>query len=254
MSGAAALIRQYFGDGHYPAGYRNESKDASIDASGTLVKAVLLNSGVEMEGRKLAVGSGTQSSVMYDSIQGFGRVNLTATLRLPGKKNIVMRAIDRLTVKDGEKMPFQVVVNNTLCGGGGTGKELRATLVWADPPGSSGCTKCLINDLDLTLIDDKTGKTYYPNDMGSGGDHRNNVERIVVPATEVGEDGASYTATVDAYNLDTSDQQFSLVMSGCFNFDGQDDFGFAVPSRAGRSLLLAPAAMAALLSAAFFII
>jgi len=249
VAGSAALVRQYFMEGYYPTGAKDSSASVKINPSGTLVKAILLNSGQSMKGKR--VGGEDVDSVPYDNIQGFGLVSLADALRLSGKNNIVARAVDKVEVEDGQEMEYEVVVNKTICNGEEV--ELRATLVWPDPAGTSGCRYCLIADLDLTLTDED-GNVYLPNGLTSGKDSTNNAERIVISPSDV-EDGKKYTATVKAANLDRKTQAFSMAMSGCFNFDGQEDIQFAKPAAApsfvGRSVM---ASAMALLGAAYLML
>lgn len=73
-------------------------------------------------------------------------------------------------------------------------QDLRVTLVWTDPPASSGATDVLIHDLDLTVIAKSTGIEYFPNG-GSEADTVNNVEKVTVSdATEL----ETYTIRVRA--------------------------------------------------------
>eukprot|EP00567_Pseudictyota_dubia_P015351 CAMPEP_0197445370 /NCGR_PEP_ID=MMETSP1175-20131217/10601_1 /TAXON_ID=1003142 /ORGANISM="Triceratium dubium, Strain CCMP147" /LENGTH=1003 /DNA_ID=CAMNT_0042976317 /DNA_START=310 /DNA_END=3321 /DNA_ORIENTATION=- len=243
VAGAAALVRQYFVEGYYPGGSRNSGDP--IDPSGTLVKAVLINSGQTMIGKDNG-GSVTQSS-MYDSVQGFGRVSLLDSLRLQGRNRIATRVVDRITVPDGNRRGYQVLINSTVC----TGEDLRVSLVWADPPGASGCVRCLVNDLDLTVVNQATGETFHPNGRTSK-DDLNNVERVIVPSNKL-LSGDSWMATVTAANLDRDEQQFSLAMSGCISFDGSGDIGLRKPG-AANSIGSWLAATVAMLSSAYFLL
>jgi len=84
--------------------------------------------------------------------------------------------------------------------------------VWTDPPGAQGCKKCLIHDVDLSVVSSKNpGVSYFPNGL-NGPDRNNNAERIRMPA----ENGEILTIKVTGYNLVYGQQRFALVVAGCF--------------------------------------
>jgi len=83
VSGAAALVWQYFSHGYYPTGGKVGAN--ALNPKASLVKAVLLNSGQPMKGSNNQGGQGTTDTAMYDSNENFGRVNLLKTLRLIGQ-------------------------------------------------------------------------------------------------------------------------------------------------------------------------
>ena len=72
VAGAALLVRQYFMDGFYPSGTRQ--KVDGFTPSGSLIKAVILNSGKAMLGRDNLTY--VTKSVPFDNSQGFGLVSL----------------------------------------------------------------------------------------------------------------------------------------------------------------------------------
>ena len=91
--------------------------------------------------------------------------------------------------------------------------DLSVTLAWIEEGSPPGCTKCLLNDLDLYVTErGKDSKVYHPNGR-SIKDHSNNVERVVIDGAE---DGSSYTIYVEAYNLNSLSQKYALVATGCF--------------------------------------
>lgn len=61
-------------------------------------------------------------------------------------------------------------------------QDLRVSLVWTDPAASTGSTSALIHDLDLVVIAQSTGTTYYPNGADEA-DTVNNVEKIIITDT-----------------------------------------------------------------------
>jgi hypothetical protein len=119
-AGTAALVREYFARGLYPSGVANAS--AALAASGPLVKAVLVNSGVSLTGGVLVnggalIGRERERVVLCltprvvavltpvagrPELQGFGRVQLDTTLPLGGSPSTRMFVVnnDRRTWRD----------------------------------------------------------------------------------------------------------------------------------------------------------
>lgn len=202
VSGTAAIVRQYFEEGYYPTGARNESN--SHDPTGALIKAVLLNGAQNL----YFVDNIKRTEIKpHDNNQGFGRLSLQDSVYMPGSTNFELSVWDREFIRDRETREFNVVINET--GGCKTG-QLSATLVWFEPGSSSGCTRCVLNDLDLTVVIGNT--TYFPNALDSP-DRINNAERVIVHGVT---HGTNVTITVEAFNLARKHQKFSLVTTGCF--------------------------------------
>lgn len=212
-AGATLLIRQYLTEGFYPTGSKVLS-DAMSNPSGTLLKAILINGAEPVEAiDNSAIGQGTTLSVMYDNHQGFGRVNLLNSLPLAEKNSLGAFIVDKqsLDYRATDTYVFKLdTISGISCDGTNT---LSVTLVWNDPPSSTGCTKCVQNDLDLSLVlaGSNNGQTIFPNGRTSK-DDVNNVERIRVDSNNV-ED--IFTVTVNAHNLISASQEYSLVATGC---------------------------------------
>jgi hypothetical protein len=211
VSGTAALVRQYFEDGYYPSGEKT-FRDKMMPSS-ALVKAVLMNGAQFLKGIN---NMGDVSDVApYDNAQNFGRVNLMNSLHLAGSGNMKMIAIED-TIEDDEKNMIDVTIALTEeC----TSKMLSATLVWTDKAGFPGCTRCLTNDLDLVVVlfsssvtsKDVSEKTVFPNGLESK-DSVNNAERVQVNV----ENGQTLKVVVSGTNLSTDEQDYALVITGCF--------------------------------------
>lgn len=203
VSGTAALIRQYFVDGFYPTGKKNESD--SFDPSGMLVKAVILNGGQYMRG--VDNGNGRVLPVSpYDNNQNFGRISLIDSLYLYGKSNVQTRVFDRETIDQKEKKTMSFTVDKS---NGCNASELTATLTWFDQSGQPGCQNCLIDDLDLYIT--KGDTTYYPNGLNKR-DTLHSTERVRISSS----DGETVSVTVEATNIVVRTRQYALVVTGCF--------------------------------------
>ena len=144
----------------------------------------------------------------YDNNQGFGRANLNKSVTLKNKNKISTLVINDKWLQNGRKDVYRVIIDKS----DGCDEDLRATLAWNDPPGPVGCTKCLVNDLDLSIKDGLT--VVHPNGRSSP-DTTNNVERIrTLP--EVNRNGQEMRIFVNAKNLAFHGQKYSLVVTGCF--------------------------------------
>jgi len=216
-TGAAILVRDYFGQGFYPSGVASGAD--ALDASGALVKAVFLNSGEFLP----CAGCG---GVRMSGNQGMGRLNLSLSLHLDG---------------DARTAPSLRVVDRGLSDGLGTGDEhvevvtitdpaipLRATVVWIDQAQS-----LLVNDLQLLVTgpDGTPAQTYMGNNFigawsdstdagGTRADATNPFESVIIDPT--GLVAGDWTVRVQGASVPMGDarfggtQPFALVLSGGF--------------------------------------
>lgn len=208
-AGAGLLVRQYFSEGWYPSG--SKIFQDAFYPTGTLLKAVLVNSGRALLGVDNV--KYMTKSVPFDMHQGFGRITLIDSLYLKGKNDFKMHVVDKkLLSKNGSKYTrtFEIGTCST--------PTLSVTLVWADKEnGFAGCRMCIVNRLCLKI--EKSNVMYFPNGLASC-DERNNVQRIRLPASK----GDTFNVTVETNNLYTESQTFSLVATGCLisNNPGHD--------------------------------
>lgn len=208
VAGTAAQIRQYFEEGFYPTGKSN--REDSFTPSGSLLKAIILNGGKEMVGVD-NVGYVTVSSP-FDGAQGFGRVSLSDSLPIKGKTNFKAKVFDRQLIEEDQKQSIEISVDiSEEC----DSELLSATLVWMDLPSSPGCQQCLLNNIDLELRRLSDESIHFPNGLDKD-DDSNNVERVRIAV----EDGDRFRLTVNAANLITASQTYSLVVTGCFDIHG----------------------------------
>jgi hypothetical protein len=199
VTGAAALIRQYFTEGWYPTGAKVPAN--AFTPTAALIKATLLNSCQDMTG-----------IAGYPSNQeGWGRVQLDQSLSFTGdtRKLIVkdVRKASGLTTGQTKNYVFNVTSN---------AQKLAITMVFTDYPGTTNAANPVINDLDLTVT--APGAVVYKGNVFSGGfsttggtaDAKNNVERVLINAPTVGQ----YTVTVSATNVVQGPQGFGLAING----------------------------------------
>ena len=205
-AGTAALVRQYFIEGFYPTGVQIPSN--SLIPTGALVKAVLMNGAQFLHAIDLRNGK-EQLIEPYDNVQNFGRVSLSDSLYLPGFSSGNIEVWDKQEIEDGDTMTYNVTIDMSK---GCNATKLSVTLVWMERGSPSGCTKCVLNNLDLSVYRDGDSKVHYPNGL-DGPDDINNAERVQVHGIK---DGEKYYIDVKATNLEFSKQKYSLVATGCF--------------------------------------
>merc|ERR1719491_1597460 len=168
------------------------------------MKAVLINGAQKM----LGVAQGGVSNP-YDNIQNFGRISLVnSTYISEGTEGINFQIWDNETIYSGESKIYSVPILDPSTF---RTNELRATLVWTDPPALPFCKKCVLNRIDLSV--NKAGDTtiFYPNGLNEP-DKLNNAQRVIVEQVAVGE---VYNIIIHGMNLAIQPQRFSLVVSGC---------------------------------------
>jgi len=205
ISGGVALIREYFEQGFYPSTRRNLSD--SLQPSSALIKAVLINGALPMVKVDNSQMNGKDiSTTSYDYTQGFGRVSLVNTLPLYGLNSFGMALNDRRVIRPGDQPHTYPITVDPTC----STRTVSVTLVWTDEPAGEWCTKCLLNDLDLYILDTVSQTKFFPNGLSTK-DRVNNAERVVL---NVGTNN-DLVAYVAASNLVSSRQDYALVISGC---------------------------------------
>lgn len=191
-SGAMALTRQWLVD-----------RRGMTEPLAALMKAVVINGARDMTPGQYGTGTYQEVTGRPDRSQGFGHVNLYDSLE-PGAGRFIDLHTNKLA-----SAGVNVTTNVTV---GQAGGVYRLTLAWQDFPGTSGATKTLVNDLDLTVTA-PGGTVFYPNNFGRA-DHTNNVETIEFTASELG----TYAVKVQAYSVTKTSphggQPYALVISG----------------------------------------
>ncbi|HET8773705.1 MAG TPA: S8 family serine peptidase [Thermoanaerobaculia bacterium] len=196
MAGAAALVRQYYVDGFYPSG-RRTAAHARIP-SAALMKATLIAAARPVLRRSDILTNHTVDALPVPSPeQGWGFPVLDDALYLDGDTR-KMRVVDvplAQGLAEGESSTIRVNAK--------PGTQLRAVLVWTDPPGTvrssiTDTTPQLVNDLDLSV------NAIAPSDR------LNNVEVV-----KVDNPSGIYEITVKAHRLGFGPRQsYALVVTG----------------------------------------
>ena len=209
VSGACALLRQYFINQGWPA------------PSPAMTKAYLLNAA------RYLTGAGANDTLPSVS-QGLGELDLGRAFDSGPRLLRDQLAADKFTAS-GQVREWAGTI-------GGPSQPFRVTLAWTDAPGSTLASRALNNDLDLTVT--AGGVTYKGNVFsgaysvaGGTADRLNNVESVFLPAGTTG----SFTVTVTAHNITSDgvpgdsnplDQDFALVIDNV----GSNFLGIATTS------------------------
>ncbi len=217
VAGNGALVRQYFEEGRLPC----KNKNCKVDPSGSLVKAVLLNSARPLK-QVQVVKPWLEKRLLeelnqYDNNQGMGLIQLDKTLPIPGHNTINAIVRNNVIIQDRTVHDIFIKATPGKCKFDSYKRDFSATLSWYDPPGAMSCAKCLLNDLDM-MVHQVTRKGIVKGSTGisangsNGKDSDNNVERIRFKMK-----GARiYRIRILASNLSSSEAKFSMIASGCF--------------------------------------
>ncbi|HKP84632.1 MAG TPA: S8 family serine peptidase [Blastocatellia bacterium] len=192
VSGAAALVRQYF------------QQSVGHPASPAMIKAFLTNSATYMTGFRA-------NDNLPGNNQGWGLLNIGRALDNAPR---ILVDQDRVLGGTGQAITITGKVADPT-------KPFRVTLAWTDAPGTPTANP-VVNDLDLQVV--IGGKTYLGNRFsgsvsveGGTADHLNNVEGVWAPTGASGD----FTIRIVATNLagdgvpgnsDSTDQDFALVV------------------------------------------
>lgn len=198
LVGNAALVRQYYTDGYYPTGQANASD--GFEPSAALMKATLINSGMELTGSNL-------DGSLPDTAQGWGRVVLDDTLYFADDEGALAAYDVSPGLSTGETDYYHIECDGSL--------KLEISLVWTDYPSSLSAGVNLVNDLDLTVTSPGSvtylGNNYSEGQSAPGGslDRLNIVECVQIDEPEAG----VYEIAVNAHNTPEGPQPYALVIT-----------------------------------------
>ncbi|KAE9009386.1 hypothetical protein PR003_g17269 [Phytophthora rubi] len=200
VTGVAVLLYEWLRDGWWRSG-RKDSAYAMSSIPASLLKALIIHSGDSLQQRMGALpssGIASCTSLTSDAIdvkfpdvyQGYGKPNLTNIIYFSGSSGsgsgngtdalpslyFLPNSSDNSepSVAHGGEMIISFTVARDV--------DLRATVVWTDPPGSTQATSQLQHDLDLIVRVRNGTKTFGPltADSSTGRDSKNNVEMVLV--------------------------------------------------------------------------
>lgn len=206
---AAAIVRQYFIDGWYPAG-RPVAAD-SMTPSAALIRAMLIASGAQVTGTGTVARS--SSDTWPNNEQGFGRILLSNVLPIAAAgdtfRTQVVDGTAGLLTGDQAVYTFHV----------GVAGNVRFVLTWSDYPGALGAAKALVNDLDLEVTA-PDGTVYRGNhfapfaqgqSLAGGTFDTTNVEEAVLVKNAMAGD---WSVRIIGANVPVGPQPFALVATG----------------------------------------
>ena len=160
IAGSAALVRQYYVEGWYPTGTKQPHN--SFIPSGALLKAMLLNSTIDMTG--IAGYPGNQ--------EGWGLERLENVLYFSGSARNLwvwdVRNINGLFTNDSRNYSVNITSSTV---------PLKITLTWMDPPASPSSATPIVNDLDL-IVTAPNGDVFRGNDFTNGQSTVNGAQSI----------------------------------------------------------------------------
>jgi MYXO-CTERM domain-containing protein len=217
--GAAALVRQYFVEGHHGG--------PGFAPSAALVKAALINASTGMTGTD---NNGQAITPIPSNEQGWGRIQLDRALAFAGSPFETFVDDHRAPLAEGSDEVFGYAFDVAA------GRDLKVTLVWTDYPGvpdqapanpqvgneATWAPTQLVNDLDLEVT--APGGAQYLGNVFVGGasatggraDRRDNVEQVLVRSAAAGR----VVIRVKAHEIAVSGQQFALLVTGALGDGG----------------------------------
>ncbi len=228
-AGMAALIRQYYREGWFIDGTRNPT--AGINPSAALVKASLLASAVPAT-HDGDVSFGSEPSAPDNPVpngnEGAGRPVLDNFMYFSPEDDWITLAdssderkshlwfVENTTgLNTGDLVEYKVYVVNP-------NMVTRFVLAWSDAPASTNCgdSLCLVNDLNMVVIDSATGDVYYGNATTSGVDNLtpanvyNNDTANVWELVRIKGVKSTFYVRITGVNVPQGPQPFALVVSG----------------------------------------
>ena len=216
VAGAAALVRQYYVEGFHVSGVKNVT--AGFQPSSALVKASILQSGSQIRYQWLNRSrpapplqwSSQSHSPSYE--QGYGLMDLSSALSFADSM-FKSFPIDRQLLDHGS--------HHDVCfttSAGSVDANLRASLVWTDPPGYPYAAKALVNNLDLSITavmsPGSVPHYFYGNAPNSGErylDSINNAEQVTIKAVPA---STLIVVRVTGTDVPEAPQAFALLVSG----------------------------------------
>ncbi|MCG3124272.1 MAG: hypothetical protein GIKADHBN_02729 [Phycisphaerales bacterium] len=212
VAGIATLMRQYFQEGFYPHG--RPHSDLGFTPSGSLLKAMILNAGVDLAGEP----------GYPNDYEGWGRLQADDSLYFEGdaRRTIVrdIRPGNPWSLATGQSFFVNLEVDSA-------DEPFRVTLVFHDAPAALQASYAPVNDLDL-VVTSPSGEKYAGNLFANGfsiagtdNDPLNNAEQVLVPEPETG----LWTIEVRAREVNVGPtQSFAVVATGAVNEACRADF------------------------------
>jgi Subtilase family len=201
-AGAAVLARQYYVEGFYPTGTRQQLH--GFIPSGALLKATLLNGTIDMTG----------IPDYPNNREGWGLIRLNNVLSFPGNTRSLRLWDTRnaVGITTGDIRIHQVNVVDNI-------QPLKIVLVWSEPQGTVNSANPIVNNLDLEAVSPDGTQTFRGNAFAGGvsvtggvADANNNVEVVLINNPVQG----NWTVRVigTTVNVGNPGQGYALVVTG----------------------------------------
>lgn len=201
-AGFATLARQYFLEGYYPLGEKNES--AGFVPSGALLKAVLVHSGRPVIYRVRSRNSITELTEYPSNVQGYGRMQLNTVLRNGSSDSLALFVVGAAYSSDPRYAEISTLVDvDSYNFTTKSTTDVRVTLAYTDLPALNSQV-IMINKLQVKLTDLSDGTEYLP--------YNTDGTLQVIDAANITEN-SKLTVTVYATAL-SAVQPYSIVMTG----------------------------------------
>lgn len=199
VSAMGILTRQYFMEGFYPTGVPDVSH--GFTPSGALLKAMLINSAVDMSG----------IAGYFNTTEGWGRIKMDDVIYFAGdsRKTLIEDVRNASGLSTGETRSYYVVV------GPGT-MQLKVTLVWSDAAAAVMAGLTPVNNLDL-FVESPVATMYRGNvfsgansTTGGSSDTLNNTEQVHIATPLQG----TWRIDVSGTAVNQGTQGYALVVTG----------------------------------------
>ncbi|EAX89295.1 Clan SB, family S8, subtilisin-like serine peptidase [Trichomonas vaginalis G3] len=210
ISGALALIEQYFAEGYYPL-LNPDSITKFNYISQSLLRATLINSCKPID-----------SKPVPNYIEGFGMPSIAEGL---GFGSSGVRFISNSKINNGEHLTY--IIKTTKV------HDLSITLCYVDYPGGTKAGYILCADLDL-IVKDPNGKIYHGN--GVPGEFTSTIEKVTISDATIGTYEISVIFNKDeTHEHDMTYVNFSVAIMGGFDQDDTNSNNPSVPLASERS-------------------
>jgi len=223
----AIKVRQYFLQGYYPTGKKNAQH--AFTPSGALIKAMLVHSSQRVSNVVATDGSTTPLTTYPSTVQGYGRLQLSAVLNFAASNASQYDPLHPLTLfvignanrttRQGDYAAFtaagQTHTYNFSTSGSTSQSAIRVTLAYTDYPGSAMSISSMVNKL-VVSVRSATGRSFSP--YLPSGLVQSNMQVIDIPSPTP---STYYFVTVTSSALSRSPQPYALVMTGTLQYATQ---------------------------------
>lgn len=184
-TGAATLVAEMF------------QKKTGSDIRHDILKSALIN---------CAKDRGRQGP---DYQTGFGMIDAKCSVDLIGTLTTSAPKLYSGSISHHGKKEIPFTLSGTT--------TLKTTISWVDPEANPAASKTLVNDIDIRIVDTRTGRSYYPYTLDKDNptalarqdraNHIDNIEQIEVANLPAG----NYKLVIEGSLITTSSQEFAVA-------------------------------------------